>query len=181
MKYSIINFKNENDKKTIIKLAKRNDFHTGDIMIAIKSDIEAILNECPDISKYPVFIQEELKMNLILKMKKNDEEYLYNGMFIKNELNNIIGFIIHKLERKTNNYIIDFLLVDKNYRNKGYGKYIVKQFLSFVPNERVVILYVKTKDENMRTNFLFYVKLGFLISPVQTEENYTTFYKKIKK
>ena len=97
-------------------------------------------------------------------------KYLFNDSITDSawifELNkNIIGFLIE--QRCLNEISILNVAVDKKYQNNGFGKIIVSQYLSILPNNTVVFLEVKINNFIARK---IYTSLNF--EKVDLRKNY---------
>ncbi len=75
---------------------------------------------------------EDLKNNLI-DMLENPNEVLF--VIDKNE--NIIGYAALQIQEKTTKSIwIEEIIIDKNYRNNGYGKRLIEEILKFAKENK---------------------------------------------
>tara|TARA_Y100001970_G_scaffold82941_1_gene104983 strand:+ start:52 stop:492 length:441 start_codon:yes stop_codon:yes gene_type:complete len=97
-------------------------------------------------------------------------KYLFNDSITDSawifELNkNIIGFLIE--QRCLNEISILNVAVDKKYQNNGFGKIIVSQYLSILPNNTVVFLEVNINNFIARK---IYTSLNF--EKVYSRKNY---------
>ena len=119
-------------------------------------------------------------INSIVKIEKISHEkpywneslliYLFNNsmtdsVWIFEFKKKIIGFLIE--QRCLNEISILNVAVDKKYQNNGFGKKILSQYLSILPNNSVVFLEVN------KNNFIarkIYTTLNF--ENVETRKNY---------
>jgi ribosomal protein S18 acetylase RimI-like enzyme len=167
-----IDFNNEHHRNIILKLCEINDnYHYGDIFGVIN------LNRF----KNNEVREEELKDTLIknygndifvkiLKMKGGDiinsiKEYMLKrfenmswfGEFIL-EGKKVVGFIINSINKITELLFIEFILIDKKYKNKGYGSKLVKNIQEL---SKKIKGYVSTQPDNLNTREWFKKKLNF--------------------
>lgn len=127
------------------------------------------------LSKRNEFYEEQMYSVLYKKNTKQCKEYFGNhkwsGFFIKDN-NLIVGFCllsykkIHigkKLNDNTdcsydfNHIFIEFLLIDKDHRNKGYGEFALNRCKNMITEEFPIILLLPnddSKDYFIKNNFL---------------------------
>ena len=121
-----------------------------------------------------------IDMNSIVNIEKTSYEkpywnesllkYLFNqsitdSVWIFEFKKKIIGFLIE--QRCLNEISILNVAVDKKYQNNGFGKIIVSQYLSILPNNSVVFLEVNIKNFIARK---IYTALNF--EKVDSRKNY---------
>ena len=107
--------------------------------------------------------------NDLIDMLKNPEEFL----FVIEEDNKILGYAALRIKDKVTKTIwIDEIIIDGNYRNKGYGKKMIEQINTFAKENECkrIELNCWSFNENALN---FYNKLGFV-------EQRVIFEKKVK-
>jgi len=112
-----IDFANTNHINYIMKLAKRNNYYQLELLCSIKEFYET-------------------------KDKFKDTDF--KGLFyIDNK--KVVGFIIYQFIYKV--YIkVDFMLIDKDFQNKGYGKQLINKIIDIKPSFIVVECEENTKN-----------------------------------
>ena len=103
---------------------------------AMISDINSIVNIEKTSYKKPYW--NEISLKNLFHYSKTDSAWIFE--FKKK----IIGFLID--QRCQNEISILNVAVDKKYRNNGFGKKIVSQYLSILPNNSVVFLEVNINN-----------------------------------
>ena len=97
-------------------------------------------------------------------------EYLFNNsmtdsVWIFEANKKIVGFLIEQC--CLNEISILNVAVDKKYQNSGFGKKIVSQYLSILPNNSIVFLEV---NKNNYIALKIYIALGF--KKIGSRKNY---------
>ena len=128
-----IDFDNINHINYIKKLAKRNKFYERELNASIEYEY-------------------------IPKKKDNVE---CKGLFyIDNK--KVIGFIIYQFVGK--GYIkVDFMLIDKDFQNKGYGKQLINKIIDIKPTFIVIECDKKTKKYYIKNFNFFEINMDNLI------------------
>lgn len=103
---------------------------------AMISDINSIVNIEKTSYKKPYW--NEISLKNLFHYSKTNSAWIFE--FKKK----IIGFLID--QRCQNEISILNVAVDKKYRNNGFGKKIVSQYLSKLPNNSIVFLEVNVKN-----------------------------------
>ena len=145
MKIVNIDFDNKEHVSIILKLSKRNKFYEGDINYLVggilSEETQFFMkkyNKTPfDIYMYtPIYQMEEQR----------------KGYFIMED-KKVVGFMIYYDEIYIKTSRINFLLIDKNYRNMGYGKFL----LETVDKTNLYIIV----DRVLKSEIDYYIKYGY--------------------
>jgi len=112
-----IDFNNINHINYIMKLAKRNNYYQLELLCSIKG---------------------------YYKTKDKFKDTDFKGLFyIDNK--KVVGFIIYQFISKV--YIkVDFMLIDKDFQNKNYGKQLINKIIDIKPSFIVVECEENTKN-----------------------------------
>ena len=121
------------------------------------SDINSILNIEKTSYEKPYWNESLLKY--LFNNSITDSAWIFE---VKNK---IIGFLIE--QRCLGEISILNVAVDKKYQNNGFGKKIVSQYLSILPNNSVVFLEVNINNFIARK---IYTSLNF--EKIDTRKNY---------
>jgi|TARA_B000000475_G_scaffold272261_1_gene272990 ribosomal protein S18 acetylase RimI-like enzyme len=149
MNFLNINFENNTHLKYINILSKRNNFYKDDLNKWLYSnDIKSSFNNWNNY-----YINNKNKNIYIIP--------LWQGVFLS--LNNkIIGFIIfyqrHYNDNIGNFISIEFMLIDKEFQNKGYGKILFNYIFNKFTNIDFITVCIENKNEFIN----FYYKIGFI-------------------
>ncbi len=109
---------------------------------------------------------EELKNELIDNLNNKERKFLVIELN-----NNIIGYAIFEYKYKsTNSLWIDQIIIDKSYRNKGYGKKIMDELSKFTLKNNCKRIELNCWSFN-KNALEFYEKLGFIKQSVILERN----------
>ena len=137
-----IDFDNINHINYIKKLAKRNKFYERELDASIE--------------------QEYIP-------KKRDNIECKGLLYIDNK--KVIGFITYQYVGKL--YIkVDFMLIDKDFQNKGYGKQLINKLINIKPSFIVIECDEKTKEYYIKNfNFFEISKEDFKKDPEDECEN----------
>lgn len=82
-----------------------------------------------------------------------------------------IGFVTLIINKKTNRYFINSLMIDEKYQNKGYGKVILNETFKFFKKLKANKVGIGVRKEN-KVAYNLYVKLGFKV----IEQDLLTYY-----
>jgi GNAT superfamily N-acetyltransferase len=139
-----IDFDNINHINYIMKLAKRNNYYQLQLLSSI---------------------EEYYKTNGSLRVDYVD----FKGLFyIENK--KVLGFIIYQFIDKQ--YIkVDFMLIDKSFQNKGYGKQLINKVISIRPSFIVIECEKDTKDYYIKNFNFFELRKDNLKNPKDISEN----------
>jgi GNAT superfamily N-acetyltransferase len=138
-----IDFDNINHFNYIMKLAKRNNYYQLQLFSSIK---------------------DYYKTNGSLRVDYVD----FKGLFyIENK--KVLGFIIYQFVEKV--YIkVDFMLIDKEFQNKGYGKQLINKVISIKPTFIVIECEENTKDYYIKNFNFFELRKDNLKNPKDISE-----------
>ena len=108
---------------------------------------------------------EELKKDLINVLKSSDE------IILVIEINDIIiGYVKFKYNTKATKSIwIDEIIIDNNYKKKGYGKILITEVTKFAEKNNCKRIELNCWSFN-EDAFKFYEKLGFVSQRVVLEQ-----------
>jgi len=160
MNYFIVDIKLDSDhhKQIIMRLCERNDFYIDDAYYHLykktKPETRTMLEKT-----IPLKFLEEMEA----KMPKGFFDRTGRFICVKNK---VCGFMIigHSMYLSVSEIL--FLLVDKKYQDKGFGKAFVNEAKIICRNEHTIR--VKVAQENIN----YYKKFGF-IDYVKLENNNT--------
>lgn len=128
-----IDFDNINHINYMRKLAKRNKFYEIELDASIEKEY---------------------------KPKKKDNIEIKGLFYIDNK--KVIGFITYQYVGKL--YIkVDFILIDKDFQNKGYGKQLINKIISIKPAFIVIECDKKTKKYYIKNFNFFEINMENLI------------------
>jgi len=121
MKTINIDFDKEEHIDIILKLSKRNKFYEKDLNYLVGAIIP---NNVIKDMKTNNFFKSPVNIYMAMPIYQMEEER--KGYFVMNG-KKVIGFIIYynSVDIKTSH--INFLLIDKKYRCKGYGIFLLKE------------------------------------------------------
>jgi glucosamine-phosphate N-acetyltransferase len=124
----------------IIRLISKNDFNIMKKLISQLSDVSDY-----NLNKFENFLLENNKKIFIFEVN-----------------NNIIGtgsiFIEKKISHDFKNVgHIEDIIVDKEFRGNGYGKYIINYLIKYAKNNNCYKIILNTDEKNLK----FYQKCGF--------------------
>ena len=129
-----INFNNMNHKQIVMKLCKRNKFYEDDIYTEIYRETP------PKIQNLMMMlgIEAEMKMNkLLYETYENVVSYGYFMIDKQESRNAVVGFSIYNIENTRTRSELMFIMVDKDYQNRGFGTSLLKHYLNIIDNEKL--------------------------------------------
>lgn len=137
MNYEIIecDFNNEKHIQSIWILSKKNNFNVNDLQMNLFGKSSILKLFCSDEEIY----NEGKKINAIFKENKNWKGFL----LVKN--NKVFGFIIYYNNENVYSNL-DYLLIDKKYRNKGFSKLLINHLINNIKNNTNQSLIVCKSD-----------------------------------
>jgi len=156
MNFCEVNFNSEKHLKCIWILAKKNNFHAGDLYAVLygKVYLPSVINILPKsiINNMSKKMEEFAKS----KMYKNDSNY--KGLFICKE-KKPVGFILY-YSRNNVQGVVDllFLLIDEKQRENGYGSLLLRKYHKKLKNDGDRLIIVRIDDESAGK---WYKKFGY--------------------
>ena len=129
-----IDFSNINHKKIIMKLCKRNKFYEDDIYTEIYREIP------PKIMKQLMMLGNDANTKMNGFLRETYENVVSYGYFMidKQESRNaVVGFSIYNIENTRIRSELMFVMVDKDYQNRGFGTSLIKHYLNMIDNEKL--------------------------------------------
>ena len=136
-----IDFSNITHKHIIMKLCKRNNFYEDDIYTEIYREIP------PKIHKHMMMLCNDANTKMNEFIRQTYENVVSYGYFMidKQESRNaVVGFSIYNIEKTRIRSELMFILVDKDYQNRGFGTSLIKHYLNIIDNEK---LFARVKCE----------------------------------
>lgn len=108
--------------------------------------------------------KEELENDLYELLNSNDEK-----VYVLVDNNTIVGYLAFKI--KHNNTIwIDQFIIDKKYRNKGYGKFFIDEIFKYAKDNKYKRVELNCWIFNKEA-LNFYEELGFEQQRIILEKN----------
>ena len=156
----IILFDKSNIKhiEAVLKLSRRNSFYYNDLHLSLKKDIPKDESLIKDINEK---FNRNIDFDTYSRMMKdyindipNLEGYLYTTISEKTGKNGICGFILGIMNVEVYTYL-HYVLIDKDYRNKGYGSELINHFVN---HPKKGFIEIKTERKEL---IKWYNKLGF--------------------
>jgi len=95
----------------------------------------------------------------LIELKTPNEECVF---FVAEENEKIIGYSRMHLFRWYEGAHIVTIVVDENYRRKGYGKMLMKEMEDYAKNKGMKVLTLDTVPDNSEA-LIFYIKNGYKI------------------
>ena len=166
-----IDFENSFHKMYIGKLIKANQYYENDIKMQYLDDYDI-----DDFMGYPINIRNTMVDECKAHIKKSYNDSSINGYFIatkkKNNKVGVCGFVLYNIEGNKH-YHLTFILIDKKYRNKGYGSMLLKELQNEFDkdsesNINLLFMYVKVELYNQK-NKKWYLKNEFI-----TEDDFSS-------
>ena len=77
---------------------------------------------------------------------------------IKTDENEVVGFYVRSYPHNTKGSMLQYLLVDKEHRNKGYGTILMNHYIQWCKNNNRTKSLVQMKDRSLMK---FYEKFGY--------------------
>jgi ribosomal protein S18 acetylase RimI-like enzyme len=121
--------------------------------------------------------------NIVFNRKSFDEKFIFNfNVYCVLEKEKLIGFlsIADKINKEETTIINDsylsLIIVNKNYENKGIGRWLIEKIINDIENENTKkdefekIKYIRLNTNTIKNKVIFdlYIKCGFKI----TQENH---------
>jgi RimJ/RimL family protein N-acetyltransferase len=163
-------------KDSIIELSETFNFYKDDIYANIypEKTIEYIKHKFPNV----VFTNS--KKNEFLSMLKSSTGKVYGYLLIDN--NKIVGFVLLSDYQNFIRYLeMTFIFIHPDYRNKGYGKLMIKIISHFCNKLNYNGITVGCYTDNKEA-IKFYLKNGFLLECIKPrmlyDDNLNETYKK---
>lgn len=128
------------------------------------------INYIKKLAKRNKFYEIEIDYSIKEEYKPKKDDIEIKGLFyIDNK--KVIGFITYQYVGKL--YIkVDFMLIDKDFQNKGYGKQLINKIISIKPAFIVIECDKKTKEYYIKNfNFFEIIKENFKKNPEDECEN----------
>ncbi len=116
-------------------MEKKNNYNICNISKEIIEDLVLLQ------SKNEILITEKMLNELL-----DNENNIYSVILAKNEINTIIGFAI--IKNVVDFIDLEYILVDKNYRNMKIGKEILKNIYSYAKEKKVPKIILEVRESN---------------------------------
>ena len=144
-----IDFNNKKQTKLICELSKKNDYYYNDINLQVGKNIKDLQKR--GLNKY------QIKLFILRNIAFYGDNENYKGYLLYVD-DKAIGFIMYynnKVEGKSINDTVHYLLIDKEYQSKGYGSLLLKHYINKTDTLVIKVNQVEEKAEK------FYRKHGF--------------------
>lgn len=147
-----IDYSSKQHKQIIIQLCKRNTFYINDIAshLYCNEDIELHRPFLKHVN-LPIRIETATLILMSNKLKKLNQKGFLLTVNIDNKTK-VVGFVMFNITDGATELL--FLLVDKSWRKKGFGKDLMNAYHSALQNE-ISIIQVE------ETTIPFYKKFGY--------------------